>query len=102
MLEAAQHKVKRVCDAEYFSSDILEPQELHSRDIVMINLEYNRSSNFQLLNLLMEREEGPFVIVMANRDGSFRQSDQFKQARFQFVEAPFQPHVLLSTVEAVL
>ena len=102
MLEAAQHSVKRVCDAECFSSDILEPRNIRAEDVVMINLECNRSSNFQLLNVLMERKQGPAVIVMADQHGSFRDTDQFSQKRFQVVEAPFQPHVLLSTVEAVI
>ena len=102
MLEAAQHSVKRICDAECFSSDILEPRNIRAEDVVMINLECNRSSNFQLLNVLMEREQGPTVIVMADQHGSFRDTDQFSQKRFQVVEAPFQPHVLLSTVEAVI
>lgn len=102
MLEAAQHSVKRVCDAKCFSSDILASQNIRPADIVMINLDCNRSSNFQLLNVLMEREQGPAVIVMAAQHGSFRNTDKFNQKRFQVVEAPFQPHVLLSTVEAVI
>ena len=102
MLEAADHKVHMVPNAEKFSREIVETGIIRHKDIILLDLDSSMPSTYRLVNRMIETPNCPGFIMLSDDSGSFLPSDEFLQPRLELLRLPISPQSLLAGVEAVL
>lgn len=102
MLEAADHEVRSICDADCFSRDIVQTGLIRQEDIILIDLESSFPSTYRLVNTMIETESCPGFILLSDDNGSFHTTDVFLRPRLELLRLPINPQSLLASVESVL
>lgn len=101
LLETAQHRVFPICNAESFYVELFQTQKIQYKDIVVINLEVNLTSNFRLLNLMMKQLDGPGILLLSKRGGAVKPTDRFSKSRIGVLQTPFDLQDIMRSIETV-
>ena len=102
MLETTEHDVRKICDAECFIRNVIEPGRLRQKDILLLDMEFNQNGNFQLINLILNSNDCPALVFLADDAGAFQPHDTFVNPRLDIMHKPINAQTILAHIELLL